>query len=104
MSGADIWLVLNRKPDGKIVAVEQRQIGWPAAWSTLTDELKRYEYAITPKGSITYNAPSGYHDDCVIALALANSARFQFKWTGEARMFGTRRVEQGLRVGRRGLG
>jgi len=76
-----------------IVAIEQRQIGWSATWSILTNELKRYEYEITPNGSITYNAPSGYHDDCVIALALANSARFQFKWTGEARIFGARRVE-----------
>jgi hypothetical protein len=70
-----------------IVAVEQRQIGWPAAWTTLTDEMKRYEYEITANGNITYNAPSGYHDDCVIALALANSERFQFKWTGEVRVF-----------------
>jgi hypothetical protein len=48
----------------------------------LTDELKRYEYKITANGNITYNAPGGYHDDCVIALALANSERYQFKWTG----------------------
>ncbi|HMP89712.1 MAG TPA: terminase family protein [Kiritimatiellia bacterium] len=70
-----------------VVAVEQRQVGWPAAWSVVTDELKRYEYAITPNGLITYNAPSGYHDDCVISMALANSARYQFKWTGDARLF-----------------
>lgn len=25
---------------------------------------------------MTYSAPSGFHDDCVIALALANSLRF----------------------------
>lgn len=71
-----------------IVAVEQRQISWPSAWGILTDEMKRYEYEITSTGAITYNAPSGYHDDCVIALALANSERFQFKWTGEIRTFG----------------
>ena len=33
-------------------------------------------------GNITCNAPSGYHDDCVIALALANAQRYQFKPTG----------------------
>lgn len=80
-----------------VVAIEQRQIGWPAAWSVLTDELKRYEYEITPNGSITYNTPAGYHDDCVIALALANSERLQFKWTGEARIFSARRVEPVVR-------
>ena len=41
----------------------------------MTDELKRYEYTITSHGHITYGAPSGFHADCVIALALANSAR-----------------------------
>ena len=86
-----------------VVAVEQRQVGWPTAWTVVTDEIKRYEYQITPNGSITYNAPSGYHDDCVIALSLANSARYQFKWIGEARIFGARRVEPIVRVARRQL-
>ncbi len=54
----------------------------------------------TPNGAITYNAPGGYHDDCVIALALANSGRFEHKWVGEARVFGVRRGEAILRVGR----
>jgi len=39
--------------------------------------MKRYEYAIAPTGGISYNAPSGYHDDCVIALALANHRRWE---------------------------
>lgn len=86
-----------------IVAIEQRQIGWPAAWPVLTDEMKRYEYQITPNGSITYNSPGGYHDDCVIALALANSARFQFKWTGNARLFNAIRHEPTYRLRQRML-
>ena len=36
----------------------------------LTAEMKRYEYEIGPTGQISYAAPSGYHDDCVMALAL----------------------------------
>ena len=31
--------------------------------------MKRYEYEIGPTGQISYAAPSGYHDDCVMALA-----------------------------------
>jgi hypothetical protein len=58
-----------------IVAVEQRQVGWPGTWNVLTDEMKRYEYAIAANGGLSYNAPSGFHDDCVIALALANRLR-----------------------------
>ena len=93
-----------------IVAVEQRQVCWPAGrvstarsakdtkvcdgkilatdgaevrgldagnWEMLTAEMKRYEYAISPTGGISYNAPAGYHDDCVIALALANHRRWE---------------------------
>jgi hypothetical protein len=38
----------------------------------LINELKIFEYEITSSGTIKYSAPEGYHDDCVIALALAN--------------------------------
>jgi hypothetical protein len=59
-----------------VVAIEQRQVSWPRTWEVLTAELKRYEYAIGSSGAITYSAPSGFHDDCVIGLALAASARY----------------------------
>ena len=78
-----------------IVAVEQQRVSWPgerreieqknakaAKWGILTDEMKRFEYAITPSGHITYSAPGGYHDDCVIALALANHGRWESECTG----------------------
>ena len=57
------------------VNIEQRQVLWPLAWEVVTDELKRYEYVIGASGAITYGAPGGFHDDAVIALALACSAR-----------------------------
>ena len=66
------------------VAVEQRGVAWPAVsvgsdsgqaavgdWEVLTAEMKRYEYVAGTSGQVTYSAPSGYHDDCVMALALA---------------------------------
>jgi hypothetical protein len=75
-----------------IVAVEQRRVQWPAAsdqlsvngeqWGVLTAEMKRYEYEILPSGTITYNAPAGYHDDCVMALALANYRRWETESVG----------------------
>jgi hypothetical protein len=46
-------------------------------WDVLTSEMKRYEYEIRPGGGITYGAPSGYHDDCVMALGLANHGRWE---------------------------
>jgi hypothetical protein len=36
------------------------------------DELGAYTYNYTPSRNITYGAPEGLHDDCVIAIALAN--------------------------------
>lgn len=65
-----------------VVAVEQRRVSWPAAWADVTNEMKRYEYVISPSGGISYGAPSGYHDDCVIALALANHRRWETENVG----------------------
>ncbi|MDD4019137.1 MAG: hypothetical protein PHV28_14480 [Kiritimatiellae bacterium] len=39
-------------------------------WKVLTEEMKRCEYQIGPTGQVSYAAPSGYHDDCVMAVAL----------------------------------
>jgi len=44
--------------------------GSPGDWEVLTAEMKRYEYEIGPTGQVSYAAPSGYHDDCVMALSL----------------------------------
>lgn len=65
-----------------IVAVEQRKVSWPVGWDVLTNEMRRYEYAISPSGGISYNAPAGYHDDCVMSLALANHRRWEAESCG----------------------
>jgi len=89
-----------------IVGIEQQKVRWPGTrantvpgmpasdWDVLTAEMRRYEYAISPSGGITYDAPSGYHDDCVMALALANHRRWETESCG--RML---RVEGGERRG-----
>jgi len=52
--------------------LEQRRIKFSHDNATLTDELRYYQYEISEEtGGIKMNAPSGKHDDCVIALALA---------------------------------
>jgi hypothetical protein len=70
-----------------IVAVEQQKISWPVEWDDLTAEMRRFEYQIMPSGGIQYNAPSGYHDDCVISLALANHGRWAGETAGTMRAF-----------------
>jgi len=41
----------------------------------LKQELQAYSYKISANGTMTFNAPSGYHDDCVMSLMFANEAR-----------------------------
>lgn len=53
------------------ICIEQRLITIPPTLTVLIDELEKFEYKLTPGGNITYGAPDGRHDDCVIALALA---------------------------------
>jgi Terminase large subunit, T4likevirus-type, N-terminal len=57
-----------------MLSIEKQEITFPDI-PELVGELKNFEYDIAPGGSIRYNAPEGFHDDCVISLALANWAR-----------------------------
>lgn len=41
----------------------------------LRHELEIFEYDVTKAGNVRYNAPEGFHDDCVDALALAADAQ-----------------------------
>jgi len=41
----------------------------------LYNELNAYSYKVNPTGTISFNAPSGYFDDTVMSLMLANEAR-----------------------------
>lgn len=53
------------------VALDNNNITYPEI-PELIEELELFEYDKKPSGLITYNAPDGFHDDCVIALALLN--------------------------------
>ncbi len=53
------------------VDIEHRNLTIPD-WDILIDELGVFGCELTASGNIKYGAPEGYHDDCVIALALAN--------------------------------
>lgn len=59
---------------GLSVALEQRQLAIPAACEVMIRELSNYEYQLKPTGHVAYSAPSGLHDDTVMALGLAVQA------------------------------
>lgn len=56
--------------EGLQVAFQNREIHIPRD-KTLLGELGAYGYERLPSGLFKYGAPSGFHDDCVTALALA---------------------------------
>ena len=46
------------------------------------DELKLFEYTLSSGRRIKYEARTGFHDDCVVALALAHKSRIDNKHFG----------------------
>jgi len=59
--------------DNLSILLERRQITLPRPelWPEGIDELEAFQYAVTDAGNVRSGAPSGTHDDCAIALALA---------------------------------
>ena len=60
--------------EGLAVDMEQDRVSYPNCPEVqqLIGELEIFGYEITRAGNVRYGAPQGYHDDCVIAFALAN--------------------------------
>jgi hypothetical protein len=54
--------------EGLASAIHQRKITYPSG--PIVDELEIFEYQYTSYG-VKYSAPQGFHDDCVVSLALA---------------------------------
>ena len=52
------------------IAIENGEISIPKE-PTLLNELEAFKMEFTPSGNVKYGAPSGYHDDCVMSLAVA---------------------------------
>jgi len=61
-------------------SLHKGEISFPAG--AIKDELEIFEYQFTSTG-VRYNAPTGFHDDCVNALALANKCRIEHKGAGD---------------------
>ncbi len=53
------------------ITIEEKLIRFPEI-EQMVSELDAYDYEVSPTGKYTYGAPTGYYDDCVISLALAN--------------------------------
>lgn len=53
---------------------------------SLGEELEIFEYSVLPSGKIRYGHPSGFHDDCVLSLAMANHSRVNPKRGGSIKI------------------
>lgn len=62
------WRKKQQLMEGLAVAIQNRRVTFPEG--RIVRELEIFEYQTT-RTNVTYSAPSGYHDDCVCALALA---------------------------------
>lgn len=58
----------QRLMEGLSLAIQQRAVAFPDG--QIRRELDQFEY-VHARGGVRYSAPEGYHDDCVMALALA---------------------------------
>ena len=59
--------------------IHNNEVSFP--FGHIKDELDIFEYQYTATG-VRYNAPQGYHDDCVNALALAVKCKNEYKYSG----------------------
>lgn len=59
--------------DNLALFLERKEITLPKPeiWPVGIDELEAFEFSVTEAGAVRMSSPSGMHDDCVIALALA---------------------------------
>lgn len=64
-------------------SIHKGEISFPDG--VIKDELDIFEYQFTSTG-VRYNAPAGFHDDCVNALALAVKCKEENKLTGVYRV------------------
>lgn len=77
--------------------IERGQISFPDH-KDLLEELVAFTCETTPSGNIRYSAPTGGHDDCVMALAIASHHAFSHSYSmeapyyGRARSYGMRRL------------
>lgn len=70
----------QRLMEGLAAAIHQRKITFPDG--AIVNELEVFEYEYTRTG-VKYAARSGFHDDCVMGLALAVQHFSQFRGSGK---------------------
>ena len=89
-----------------IYKIQQGELELPSEklFPYLKQELNAYSYKINPNGLISFNAPSGYFDDCVISLMLAVEAREKLLLKKSSIYVGGPKVDMQTKVAWGGVG
>lgn len=69
-----------------VVAIQKGEVQIPKE-GPIRMELEQFEFEYTRTGGVRYSAPEGFHDDCVVALALAVAARARSVVKQEGRVY-----------------
>ena len=77
--------------DNLAVRLAHREVAIPRD-EQLIRELQHYEYELTESGNVRTGARRGYHDDCVMALALALHLAPRYGFIGGFRSSGRTRI------------
>ena len=77
--------------DNLAVRLAHREVAIPRD-EQLIRELQHYEYELTESGNVRTGARRGYHDDCVMALALALHLAPRYGFVGGFRSSGRTRI------------
>jgi hypothetical protein len=72
--------------EGLAVAIQKKEVHIPRD-GPIRMELENFEFEYTKTGGVKYSAPDGFHDDCVMSLALAVAAKARVVKHQEARVY-----------------
>lgn len=74
--------------EGLCMSIQQRTVFFPAnsRECPIQGELEAYECDYTSTGRVSYGAPEGLHDDCVVGLALAALRHDKVKVAGQIKV------------------
>jgi hypothetical protein len=79
-----------------IYAIQEQSLELPSQqlFSHLYAELNAYTYKLNATGTVSFSAPSGLHDDCIMSLMLANEARTKLAFNKNKLYIGNRHKQQ----------
>ena len=79
-----------------IYDIQEQKLELPSKelFSHLYNELNAYSYKINATGTVSFSAPGGLHDDCIMSLMLANQARRKLAFNKSKLYIGNKHKQQ----------